>query len=738
MKKRPRKSMLGILGVFLPAFLGLNFPATAKSDLAIIEQRANHSSGSQQIRTAYQPGGNQTHPITCRNGDAVVEFRHTSSSVSENPGTAVVEVKLTHPVDKTVTIEYAAAGGTASRIAEGTGKDYDLPAGTLVFEPGETTKTIPLTIIHDEVNELDETVEIVLNNPKNAALSGKKTHTLTILDANRKVLANVKDYGAKGDGIAIDKHAVQLAIDKVKNEGGGCVFFPKGVYLVYNLRIIPGITFVGEGRTNTIVKRPDHMEILEGSKYTSNTMFNSYESGYQYSADIDSEPIIFKNITIDGNSNNQPLCNNYSQEHAFTIYLRADSKRRGRINFIIEDCDIIDTVTDGITIDRNVKATIYNCIFRNCFRGSITWNGGYTDTYIKNVDCYGVQADFRDRNNPLGWYVPAISAFHMEMSRKALGYDGSGEGNLQRVKALKVNLSAGGFWITASYGSRIKFYGDSLTINGSFHAQGPACELELKNSNIHNLNRRFYESYINNTGIFKFSRCNFLGQATSLSQKELCIFKILPWPGVNGVFTFDNCIFRGDATLAGFSGPKKGIIIGGTKVSASNSLNFLNNCKVSSKYLDYAIYGGDIYHPAISHVRLIDFEAEINSKGYLLGLNSNTNQTDEANDIGLDNVTFNCRYLAWNYPNRHDKLCNKNMIMKCNNNYISAGNDFAAVNFSGSRIIQGSILGPNTPGIIGDIFKTGNCQYLCTGTGFYSNQLNRQIRAVWVKDKEGR
>lgn len=41
---------------------------------------------------------------------------------------------------------------------------------------------------------------------------------------------NVKDYGAKGNGIADDTQAVQLAIDACSAHGGGQVVFPSGIY----------------------------------------------------------------------------------------------------------------------------------------------------------------------------------------------------------------------------------------------------------------------------------------------------------------------------------------------------------------------------------------------------------------------------------------------------------------------------------------------------------------------------
>ena len=45
------------------------------------------------------------------------------------------------------------------------------------------------------------------------------------------VYFSVMDYGAKGDGIALDTKAIQQAIDAAGKNGGGTVFFPAGKYL---------------------------------------------------------------------------------------------------------------------------------------------------------------------------------------------------------------------------------------------------------------------------------------------------------------------------------------------------------------------------------------------------------------------------------------------------------------------------------------------------------------------------
>ena len=43
---------------------------------------------------------------------------------------------------------------------------------------------------------------------------------------------NVKEFGAKGDGISDDREAIQQAIDVAVNNGGGDVIFPHGVYKI--------------------------------------------------------------------------------------------------------------------------------------------------------------------------------------------------------------------------------------------------------------------------------------------------------------------------------------------------------------------------------------------------------------------------------------------------------------------------------------------------------------------------
>ncbi|MBX3011388.1 MAG: Ig-like domain-containing protein [Caldilineaceae bacterium] len=108
-----------------------------------------------------------------------VQFTNASYSVNENAGQALIEVTLSKAAVFSVTVDYAIAAGTATE-----GSDYTAANGTLVFNPGETSKTIAVTIVDDTVFENSETVTLSLSNvtPGSAILGTPTTATLTIVD----------------------------------------------------------------------------------------------------------------------------------------------------------------------------------------------------------------------------------------------------------------------------------------------------------------------------------------------------------------------------------------------------------------------------------------------------------------------------------------------------------------------------------------------------------------------------
>jgi hypothetical protein len=77
--------------------------------------------------------------------------------------------------------------------------------------------------------------------------------------AFRKPVMNVKDYGAKGDGLVDDTSSIQAAVTAIGAAGGGVLFFPAGEYrvlgyvlLVSNMEIFgSGATIRKSGATST-------------------------------------------------------------------------------------------------------------------------------------------------------------------------------------------------------------------------------------------------------------------------------------------------------------------------------------------------------------------------------------------------------------------------------------------------------------------------------------------------------
>jgi hypothetical protein len=89
-------------------------------------------------------------------------------SVSEgNTGTTALgfAVTLSSPASGVVTVSYSTSDGTAA--APG---DYVSASGTVAFKPGETSKTITVSVVGDTAYEPDETLTVALASPVNATL----------------------------------------------------------------------------------------------------------------------------------------------------------------------------------------------------------------------------------------------------------------------------------------------------------------------------------------------------------------------------------------------------------------------------------------------------------------------------------------------------------------------------------------------------------------------------------------
>jgi len=117
-----------------------------------------------------------TYTIGDNDGAPQVGFALTTSSGTESGTLVSLQVVLSAASGKTVTVDYAATGGTATAVL-----DYVAVPGTVTFAPGDLSKLIPLTVVNDEIDEENESIELDLTNPVNATL-GTAGHTRIITD----------------------------------------------------------------------------------------------------------------------------------------------------------------------------------------------------------------------------------------------------------------------------------------------------------------------------------------------------------------------------------------------------------------------------------------------------------------------------------------------------------------------------------------------------------------------------
>src|SRR5262249_50811598 len=99
-----------------------------------------------------------------------VTIRISDVTVTEgNSGTKAFTftVTLSAAAPFSISVNFATANGTATSASG----DYQSKSGTLTFNPGVTTLTIPVLVNGDTLVEPDETFSIKLSNPTNATLA---------------------------------------------------------------------------------------------------------------------------------------------------------------------------------------------------------------------------------------------------------------------------------------------------------------------------------------------------------------------------------------------------------------------------------------------------------------------------------------------------------------------------------------------------------------------------------------
>ncbi|MCG2779607.1 MAG: glycoside hydrolase family 55 protein, partial [Weeksellaceae bacterium] len=186
------------------------------------------------------------------------------------------------------------------------------------------------------------------------------------------ITLNVKDFGAKGNGITDDTAAFQKCIDALISKGGGTMTVPLGKYPITFLK------FFGKEYSNITING-DNAHILQrisgNRKAAENNRFQTFAQRHaadgcfvfdaQVSRQIDDTHSI-KNIKISGLNFISDV-----ERYGFDELLHQISAH-GVSNFIVENCTFTGFLGDGIAINGGTDFSkfhdAYNkdVIIRNC------------------------------------------------------------------------------------------------------------------------------------------------------------------------------------------------------------------------------------------------------------------------------------------------------------------------------------------------------------------------------------
>jgi hypothetical protein len=257
----------------------LSFPAgstTQSFDVTIIDDTISEPDETVLIglSNAVGPvsiGAQDEHTLTILDNDGTpeVQFVLASSEVDENVLSEIHEVVVTlsNPKSVATTVQYNVLGGTATN-----GDDYVLAVpGTLTFAALQTSQTITIDIINDNIYEGDEAFTLGLLNASGITIGTQDEHEVTIRDdevqpevrfvnATQSTIENV----AGGEAFivvelshpSVEQVTVNYAATDITATGGG---------VDYNLA--PGtLTFAPMSLTRTITVAIIDDAITEGDE----------------------------------------------------------------------------------------------------------------------------------------------------------------------------------------------------------------------------------------------------------------------------------------------------------------------------------------------------------------------------------------------------------------------------------------------------------------------------------------
>ena len=218
---------------------------------------------------------------------------------------------------------------------------------------------------------------------------------------------NVRDYGAKGDGHALDSPAINKAISAAAQKGGGTVYIPAGTYLSGSIEMKSNIRLYLEQRTviqtvqdTSAYNPPEPNEFTDYQDFGHSHWKNSLIWGIGLkNISIEGQGMIYgKGLTRDlENRDNLPkgLGNTaIALKNCRNVILRDFSILKGGHfgilatgvdNFTIDNLTI-DTKRDGIDVDACKNVRISNCNINSPWDDAIVLKSSHALGKVRNTE----------------------------------------------------------------------------------------------------------------------------------------------------------------------------------------------------------------------------------------------------------------------------------------------------------------------------------------------------------------
>lgn len=120
---------------------------------------------------------------------AVLSFSAAFSHAVESDSTASLNIVRSGDAAGTASVQYVTADLSAA-----SGADHQASSGTLIFSPGETSKSLTVSLLDDDLNEGDEAFLVALLNPTAPRWEGRIPRGSTSLTTSQPAR---EDIGAR-------------------------------------------------------------------------------------------------------------------------------------------------------------------------------------------------------------------------------------------------------------------------------------------------------------------------------------------------------------------------------------------------------------------------------------------------------------------------------------------------------------------------------------------------------------